>query len=127
MYDGQLKFLLSLPDENSNRTFEWDGCTESYARAADTFTLPSYSALVISNVTAIGIGKDGTSSNEDKKIGLEIHDNAGRQVWKSTFTEFAKSIIEVEKTDSTKVHKLQLIQASADLKHSCKWYHRIQV
>ena len=43
--------------------FEWDGSTESDDKAADTSTLPDYSAPVISNVTAIGIGKDGTSLN----------------------------------------------------------------
>ncbi|NDH17192.1 MAG: hypothetical protein EBY48_09010, partial [Opitutae bacterium] len=101
-YNGHLQFLLSIQDENSNRAFEWDGSTESDDRAADTSTLPSHSAAVISNVTAIGIGKDGTSLHEDGNIGLEIRDNAGGQVWNSIFTEFAKSIMDVEKTDSAK-------------------------
>ncbi|NDH01248.1 MAG: hypothetical protein EBY43_09280, partial [Opitutae bacterium] len=101
-YNGQLQFLLSLQDENSNRAFEWDGSTESDDRAAATSSLPSHSAPVISNVTAIGIGKDGISNHEDNNIGLEIRDNAGGQVWNSIFTEFAKSIMDVEKTDSAK-------------------------
>ena len=101
-YNGHLQFLLSIQDENSNRAFEWDGSTESDDRAADTSTLPSYSAPVISNVTAIGIGKDGTSNHEDNNIGLEIRDNAGGQIWNSIFTEFAKSIMDVEKTASSK-------------------------
>ena len=101
-YNGQLQFLLSIQDENSNRAFEWDGSTESDDRAADTSTLPDYSAPVISNVTAIGIGKDGTSLHEDNNIGLEIRDNAGGQVWNSIFTEFAKSIMDVEATSDSK-------------------------
>ena len=101
-YNGHLQFLLSIQDENSNRAFEWDGSTESDDKAADTSTLPDYSAPVISNVTAIGIGKDGTSNHEDNNIGLEIRDNAGGQVWNSIFTEFAKSIMDVEATSSSK-------------------------
>jgi hypothetical protein len=101
-YNGELQFLLSVQDESSNRAFEWDGSTESDDKAADTSTLPDYSAPVISNVTAIGIGKTGTSAHEDNNIGLEIRDNAGGQVWNSIFTEFAKSIMDVEATSSSK-------------------------
>ncbi len=101
-YNGHLQFLLSIQDEDSNRAIEWDGSTESDDRRADTSTLPDWSNPMIANMTAIGIGKDGTSSHEDNNIGLEIRDNAGGQVWNSIFTEFAKSIMDVEKTDSVK-------------------------
>ena len=53
-------------------------------------------------MTAIDNGKDGTSNHEDNNIGLEIRDNAGGQVWNSIFTEFAKSIMDVEATSSSK-------------------------
>ena len=101
-YNGQLQFLLSLQDENSNRAIEWDGSTESDDRAADTSTLPSYSNAIISNMTAIGIGVNGTSLHEDSNVGMEIRDNAGGQVWNSIFTEFSKSILDIEKTSSSK-------------------------
>ena len=101
-YNGQLQFLLSLQDENSNRAIEWDGSTESDDRAADTSTLPSYSNAIISNMTAIGIGVNGTSLHEDSNVGMEIRDNAAGQVWNSIFTEFSKSILDIEKTSSSK-------------------------
>jgi hypothetical protein len=95
-YNGHLQFLLSLQDENSNRAIEWDGSTESNERAASTTSLPAWSAPVISNMTAIGIGKDGTSSHEDNNVGMEIRDNGAGQVWNSIFTEFAKSILDID-------------------------------
>ena len=101
-YNGHLQFLFSIQDENSNRAIEWDGSNEPDDRSADTSTLPDWSNPIIANMTAIGIGKDGTSYNKDNNIGLEIRDNAGGQVWNSIFTEFAKSIMDVEKTDSAK-------------------------
>jgi hypothetical protein len=101
-YNGHLQFLLSIQDESSNRAFEWDGSTESDDLKAATSTLPDYSAPVISNVTAIGIGKTGTSTHTDKNVGLEIRDNAGGQVWNSIFTEFSKSIMDVEDSGSSK-------------------------
>ena len=65
-------------------------------------TLDITGAPVISNVTAIGIGKTGTSVHEDDNVGLEIRDNAGGQVWNSIFTEFSKSIMDVEDSGSSK-------------------------
>ena len=55
-------------------------------------TPPHYSAPVILQ----------SVSGEDNNIGLEIRDNAGGQVWNSIFTEFAKSIMDVEATSSSK-------------------------
>ena len=74
-YNGHLQFLLSLQDENSNRAIEWDGSTESNERAASTTSLPAWSAPVISNMTAIGIGLGETSKHNDKNVGMEIRDN----------------------------------------------------
>jgi len=101
-YNGRLQYLLSIQDENSNRAIEWDGSTESDDKAADTSTLPDWSEPLISNMTAIGIGKNSTSTHEDNNIGLEIRDNAAGRVMNSVFTEFAKSIMDVEKTDNYK-------------------------
>ena len=55
---------------------------------------------IISNMTAIGIGVNGTSLHEDSNVGMEIRDNAAGQVWNSIFTEFSKSILDVEATSS---------------------------
>lgn len=101
-YNGRLQYLLSIQDENSNRAIEWDGSTESDDMAADTSTLPDWSEPRISNMTAIGIGKYGTAMHEDMNIGLEIRDNAAGRVMNSVFTEFAKSIMDVEATSSVK-------------------------
>ncbi len=101
-YNGRLQYLLSIQDENSNRAIEWDGSTESDDKAADTSTLPDWSEPRISNMTAIGIGKYGTAVHEDNNIGLEIRDNAAGRVMNSVFTEFAKSIMDVEATFSSK-------------------------
>ena len=95
-YTGYLQFLVSIQDENSNRAFEWDGSTESDDRKADTSTLPDYTNVIISNATAIGAGKDVTSKHEDSNVGLEIRDNGAGQVWNSIFTEFSKSIMDIE-------------------------------
>ncbi len=95
-YNGYLQFLVSIQDENSNRAFEWDGSTESDDRKADTSTLPDYTNAIISNATAIGAGKDVTSKHEDNNVGLEIRDNGAGNVWNSIFTEFSKSIMDLE-------------------------------
>ena len=95
-YNGYLQFLVSIQDENSNRAFEWDGSTESDDRKADTSTLPDYTNVIISNATAIGAGKDVTSKHEDSNVGLEIRDNGAGNVWNSIFTEFSKSIMDIE-------------------------------
>ena len=76
--------------------------TEEDDLKADTSTLPDYTDVKISNMTAIGAGKDATSTHEDNNVGIEIRDNGAGQVWNSIFTEFAKSILDIEKTDSAK-------------------------
>ena len=101
-YNGSLQYLFSVQDTSSNRAIEWDGSTESDELKADSSTLPDYSDVKISNMTAIGAGKDATSTHEDNNVGMEIRDNGAGQVWNSIFTEFAKSILDIEKTDNTK-------------------------
>ena len=101
-YNGSLQYLFSVQDTSSNRAIEWDGSTESDDLKADSSTLPDYTDVKISNMTAIGAGKDATSTHEDNNVGIEIRDNGAGQVWNSIFTEFAKSILDIEKTDSAK-------------------------
>ena len=101
-YAGSLQYLFSVQDTSSNRAIEWDGSTESDDLKADSSTLPDYTDVKISNMTAIGAGKDATSTHEDNNVGIEIRDNGAGQVWNSIFTEFAKSILDIEKTDSAK-------------------------
>ena len=101
-YNGSLQYLFSVQDTSSNRAIEWDGSTESDELKADSSTLPDYTDVKISNMTAIGAGKDATSTHEDNNVGIEIRDNGAGQVWNSIFTEFAKSILDIEKTDSAK-------------------------
>ena len=102
-YAGSLQYLFSVQDTSSNRAaIEWDGSTESDDKKADSSTLPDYTDVKISNMTAIGAGKDATSTHEDNNVGMEIRDNGAGQVWNSIFTEFAKSILDIEKTDSAK-------------------------
>lgn len=99
-YNGSLQYLFSVQDTSSNRAIEWDGSTEADDLKADSSTLPDYTDVKISNMTAIGAGKDATSTHEDNNVGMEIRDNGAGQVWNSIFTEFAKSILDIEKTDS---------------------------
>ena len=101
-YNGSLQYLFTVQDTSSNRAIEWDGSTEEDDLKADTSTLPDYTDVKISNMTAIGAGKDATSTHEDNNVGIEIRDNGAGQVWNSIFTEFAKSILDIEKTDSAK-------------------------
>ncbi len=97
-YNGQLQFILSIHDENSNRALEIDGVRESDDKGIIQNGSLEWSNVQISNMTAIGIGKDGTSIHPDNNVGMEIRDNAGGQVWNSIFMEFPKSIIDIENT-----------------------------
>ena len=119
-YNGQLQFLFALQDEESNRAIEWDGATESDDIGIEHNVTEEFSHVKVFNMTAIGNGKV-TSNNGDGNTGLEIRSNGGGEVWNSIFTNFSKSVMDIQEGTSKALAPPILPQTIEVLRLSSKW------